>query len=161
MVLSLNADQRKERAKAAAEARWGSRYPWDSAPVDEALDFLAKIRSEGERGGLILQQRLSGQTVRFVECYNPACFKKGADGKVLEPKQRTVIDVSNGRFAGYRTRNNPETGLQESAYACSAACYLYLGSHFTHFSASPRDVTASHEEPEVVTNEPAKNPLGG
>lgn len=159
--LTLNADQRRERAKIAAAARWGSRFNWDDCDIKDGLEHLAKLRAESERGGLILQQRLSSQQIRYVECYNPDCWQKGADGKVVEPRKRTVIDVSGGRFAGYRTRNNPETGLQESAYACSSACYLYLGSHFTHFSASPRDVTAAHAEPDVVTNEAAKNLIGG
>ena len=121
----------------------------------EGMSRLTKLRAEAERGGLIMQRRTSQDQLRYTECYNPSCMKGPAD-KSGNPT-RTIIDIGSGRFAGYRSRTNPETGQMESAYACSAACFLYIGSHFTHFSPGPRDISQTPAEPEAVINEAARN----
>lgn len=104
-----------DRAK-AAEVRKAKRYDWELAPIDDALAYLAEIRVECERGGLILQKRVSELKVERVKCF-------GCDN---------IINLSEGRWATMRTRNNFETGLPESAYACSAACGLKLNRDFSH-----------------------------
>ena len=104
-----------DRAK-ASESRWSKLYPWDTANIDDALLYLAEIRAECEKGGIILQKRVSELKVETVKCY-------GCDN---------IINLSEGRWATMRTRNNFETGVPESAYACSAACGLKLNREFTH-----------------------------
>lgn len=105
-----------EDRKAASEKRWTKEYDWEETDIQEALGYLASIRAETERGGIILQRRVSELKVEKVKCYG--C--------------ENIIDISQGRWATYRTRNNFETGLPESAYACSAACGLKLNREFSH-----------------------------
>lgn len=105
-----------EDRKEAIKARWESKYDWEEADVDEALAYLAAIRSEVEKGGLVLQRRVSELKVERVKCFG--CTN--------------IINLSEGRYATMRTRNNFETGLPESAYACSAACGLKLNRDFGH-----------------------------
>ncbi len=104
-----------DRAK-AIEVRKAKRYDWELVPLDDALAYLAEIRVECERGGLILQKRVSELKVEKVKCFG--C--------------ENIINLSEGRWATMRTRNNFETGLPESAYACSAACGLKLNREFAH-----------------------------
>lgn len=110
------AEERVQHAKRAIEARWSSKYDWENSPLDEALEYLAAIRLEVEKGGLVLERRVSQVKVEIVKCYS--C--------------ENMIEISQGRWAGMRTRNNYETGIAESAYACSAACYLKLQREFVH-----------------------------
>lgn len=105
-----------EDRKLALEARWSSKYPWDTADLDEALAYLGELRLETERGGIALQQRVSELKLEKAKCF-------GCDN---------IIDISAGRWAGYRTRNNFETGIPETGYACSAACMLKLNRDFSH-----------------------------
>lgn len=102
--------------KEALSARLAKKYDWDTEPLDEALAYLAEIRAEVERGGLALQKRVSELKVEKVKCF-------GCDN---------IINLSEGRWATMRTRNNFETGLPESQYACSAACGLKLNREFSH-----------------------------
>lgn len=108
----------KDRKEAAA-ARAAKKYDWEAANLDEALAYLAEIRAECERGGLILQNRVSQLRIETVKCFS--C--------------ENIINISEGRYAGMRTRSNFETGIPESAYACSAACYLKLQREFVHPTA--------------------------
>jgi hypothetical protein len=156
--MPLDPQQRIDRAKKAAEARWSTRVEWDTIDLDEGMKRLATLRSEVERGGLILQHRAQNFRVERVECYNPNCLKGPLDSH--GHPTRTIIDIGAARFAGSRTRTNPETGLIETAYACSAACFLYMGSHFQHAAAPVRDVQPTNQEPDVVLNEAAKNIIG-
>ena len=91
-------------------------YQFTDAPLDAALAYLAEIRAECETGGLLLQKRVSELKVEKVKCF-------GCDN---------IINLSEGRWATSRTRNNFETGIPETAYACSAACGLKLNRDFTH-----------------------------
>jgi len=100
----------------AIEARAAKRYPWSDAPLDDALAHLAEIRAECETGGLLLQKRVSELKIEKVKCFG--C--------------ENMINLSEGRWATMRTRNNFETGIPESAYACSAACGLKLNREFSH-----------------------------
>lgn len=100
----------------AAVSRLAKRYNWDTAPLDDALAYLAEIRAECERGGLALERRVSDLKVEVVKCF-------GCDN---------MINLSQGRWATSRTRNNFETNIPETAYACSAACGLKLNRDFTH-----------------------------
>ena len=102
--------------KLASESRWSAKYPWATADLDEALAYLAELRLETERGGIALQQRVSELKVEKAKCFG--C--------------ENIIDISAGRWAGYRTRNNFETGIPETGYACSAACMLKLNRDFSH-----------------------------
>lgn len=112
-----------ETGKLAASKRWADRYDWEKADLDEALLELAKLRAELEKAGLTLDRRISYERrVESVECYNPEC--------------RKIIDVGRGGFAGMRTRKNWDTGRDETAYACSAACFLIMTRTFVH--ASPQ-----------------------
>jgi len=104
-----------DRSKAVA-TKAANKYDWENEPIDDALAYLAEIRAENERGAIILQKRISELKVERVKCF-------GCDN---------IINISEGRWAGMRTRNNFETGLPESAYACSAACMLKLNRDFTH-----------------------------
>ena len=139
METILTPEQRVERARLAASTRWNKRFDWEMAPLDECKTMLADLRSEAERGGLILQRRMSVERVTDANCYNPTCNKP--------------IDIASGRFAGSRSRINNDTGLMETAYACSAACFLYLSSNFTHSPGAKREPVIA---PEMVNNEPAK-----
>lgn len=112
----LTPDERKEKAIKAVEARWSKRYNWEDADLDDALAYLAEIRLECERGGITLQKRVSELKVEKVKCF-------GCDN---------IINISEGRWATMRTRNNFETGIPETAFACSAACGLKLNREFTH-----------------------------
>ena len=108
-----------ETGKLAASKRWADRYDWEKANLDDALIELAKLRAELEKAGLTLDRRISYERrVESVECYNPEC--------------RKVIAVGRGGFAGMRTRKNWETGRDETAYACSAACFLIMTKTFVH-----------------------------
>ncbi len=100
----------------AVEARAAKKYDWENAPLDHALSHLAELRAECETGGLLLQKRVSELKVERVKCFG--C--------------ENMINLSEGRWATMRTRNNFETGLPESAYACSAACGLKLNRDFAH-----------------------------
>jgi hypothetical protein len=106
----------EEDRQQANKERWGNRYNWELAPMDDALSYLAELRAEVERGGLLLQKRVSELKIERVKCF-------GCDN---------VINLSEGRWATMRTRNNFETGIPESAYACSAACGLKLNREFSH-----------------------------
>lgn len=117
----LTPDERKEKAVKAVEARWSKRYNWEDADLDDALAYLAEIRLECERGGIMLQKRVSELKVERVKCF-------GCDN---------IINISEGRWATMRTRNNFETGIPETAYACSAACGLKLNREFTHPTRNP------------------------
>lgn len=102
--------------KVAVAERWKDKYDWDESELDEALANLAYLRAEVERGGIALQKRISELKVERVKCFG--C--------------ENIINLSDGRYATYRTRNNFETGIPESAYACSAACGLKLNRDFGH-----------------------------
>jgi len=112
----LTHEDRVKQAKLAAETRWSKRYNWEDSPIEDALEYLAEIRLEVERGGLVLQRRVSDMRVEKVKCF-------GCDN---------IINVSEGRWATYRTRNNYNTGIPETQYACSAACALKLNKEFVH-----------------------------
>ncbi len=147
METVLNSEQRVARAKLAADTRWGKRFDWESSTIDDGLAKLADLRSEAERGGLILQRRMSVERVNDAICYNPDC-KRGADGQPMR------IDIGSGRFAGSKSRINNDTGIMETAYACSAACYLYLSNNFKHSPATERE-PIKEVNPDVVNNEAA------
>lgn len=102
--------------EAAAKAHWGKAYPWETAPLQDALSFLAEVRALCEKGGILLQKRASEERVQYVKCFG--C--------------ENMVDISSGKWVTYRTRNNFETGLTETAYACSQACGLKLNRDFTH-----------------------------
>lgn len=114
-----------EDREAAAKAHWGKAYPWETAPLQDALSFLAEIRALVEKGGILLQKRVSEERVQYVKCYG--C--------------ENMVDISSGRWVTYRTRNNFETGLPETAYACSQACGLKLNREFTHPTRVPQPTT--------------------
>ena len=114
--LPITDEQRVIQAKQAIEARWSRKFDWNDSPIDMALEYLAELRLEVEKGGLTLQRRVSEARVEQVKCYS--CDN--------------IISISEGRWAGMRTRNNYETGIPESQYACSAACYLRLQRDFIH-----------------------------
>lgn len=153
METILTKEQRIERAKLAANTRWGNKFDWESSPIDECKDRLAEMRAEAEKGSLILQKRMSSERIDKAICYNPDCRTgiKDADG-VSHP---AVIDITSARFAGSRCRINPETGLMETAYACSAACYLYLSSNFK--TAPTPLVERPSPQVDSVINEQAKS----
>lgn len=155
METVLTAEQRVARAKMAIETRWSKRFDWEGETIDSCKDELSNLRAEAERGGLILQRRMSAERVTIAECYNPECLKGPLDKD--GNKTRTILDISSGRFAGCRSRINSDTGIMETAYACSAACYLYLSSSFKHGSTGVRDVPVIEAEPDVVNNEAAKD----
>jgi len=113
-----------EDRKAASEARWAKKYDWEACSIEDGLFYLAYLRAETERGGLIMQKRVSELKVEKVKCF-------GCDN---------MINLSEGRYVTYRTRNNFETGLPESAYACSAACALKLNRDFSHPVRVPQPV---------------------
>jgi len=108
----------EDRAKAL---RMREKYDWENSPLNEALEHLAAIRLETERGGMLLQKRISENRVERVKCF--AC--------------ENIIEVTAGRFVTYRVRNNFETGLPEAAYACSQACALILNRDFPHPTRVP------------------------
>jgi hypothetical protein len=108
----------------AIESRKAKKYDWESAKLDDALAYLAEIRAECEVGGLILQKRVSELKIERVKCFG--C--------------ENMINLSEGRWATMRTRNNFETGIPESAYACSAACGLKLNREFGHPTRVPQPV---------------------
>lgn len=105
-----------DRAKAAASRNKLAKFDWEVEPMDECLAYLAELRAETERGGLVLQRRISEQRQSHAKCF--ACDN--------------IIDIGAGRFAGSKTRNNFDTGLPEVAYACSAKCYIIMGRDFRH-----------------------------
>lgn len=108
-----DADRKKASLASPAHAK---PYDWEFAPLDTALAYLAEIRAECETGGLLLQKRVSELKIEKVKCF-------GCDN---------IINLSEGRWATSRTRNNFETGIPETAYACSAACGLKLNREFQH-----------------------------
>lgn len=119
----LTEAQRIERAKHAIESRWAKHYPWDSADIDDSLSYLAELRAEVEKGGITLQNRISVLKVEKVKCYG--CEK--------------VIELGSGHnFVGMRTRNNFDTGIPESAYACCQRCYIKLQREYEHPTLQPK-----------------------
>src|SRR5580704_4528297 len=92
----------------ATKAKWERKIDWHKCSLAEGMALIAEMRAELELGSNIIQNRSGQEEQPEIRCFNPQCAK--------------VIDVASGRFAGMRTRNNAETGLPESAYACSAAC---------------------------------------
>lgn len=143
MQSSLTAEERVTRAKMAAEARWGKRLDWETATIEECNSHLSELRAEAEKGGLILQRRMSIERVNEAECYNPTCRKH--------------IDIGSGRFAGSRSRINPDNGVMETAYACSAVCFLYLSNNFKHSPGAVREPVKPM--PDIVLNESIKPAL--
>lgn len=113
--------------EAAARAHWGKAYPWETAPMQDALAFLAEVRALCEKGGIILQKRQSEERLTLVKCYG--C--------------ENMIDIASGKWMIYRVRNNFETGLPEAAYACSQACGLKLNREFTHPTRIPQSNSQS------------------
>lgn len=111
--------------EAAAKAHWGKAYPWETAPLQDALSFLAEVRALTEKGGVMLQKRISEQRVEYVKCFG--C--------------ENMINLASGKWMTYRIRNNFETGLAETAYACSQACGLKLNRDFTHPVRIPQSTT--------------------
>lgn len=108
------AEQRTERAKVAANARWQAHTDWDTIAIAEGLAMLAELRAEGEKAGLVLQRRISQEQISLVKCY--VCKK----------------EITPESAKGSRTRHNFETGQPEIAYACSAGCFMELGRVFEH-----------------------------
>lgn len=141
------AEGRAERARLAAAGRWGKRFDWETSTIEDCQSKLADMRAEAERGGLILQRRMSVERVNRAICYNPDCHR-GPEGKQMP------IDIGSGRFAGSKSRVNPDTGQMETAYACSAACYLYLSNNFRHSPGVVREPVVE-VNPDVVNNEAA------
>lgn len=152
METILTAEQRTARAKLAAETRWGKRIDWELSTLDECKDKLADLRAEAEKGGIILQRRMSVERVDKAICYNPDCKTglKDKDG-IQHP---AILDIISGRFAGTKCRINPETGLMETAYACSAACWLYLSNNFKHSPGAIKEPVIAPVD--NVNNEQAK-----
>src|ERR1700722_14420100 len=148
METILTPEQRVARAKLAAETRGGKRFEWATSSIDDWQSKLADLRAEAERGGLILERRMTIDRANDAICYNPDCHK-GIDNKPMK------IDIGSGRFAGSKSRINPETGIMETAYACSAACYLYLSNNFKHSPIIREPVT--EVIPDVVNNQAAVN----
>jgi len=105
-----------EEARAASLSRLAKEYDWEESDIDEALRHLANLRAETEKGGAILERRISQIRIEKVKCY-------GCDN---------IIDVTSGHFAGSKTRNNFETGRPETVYACSARCFLAVQRDFIH-----------------------------
>src|SRR5208282_1007963 len=105
------------RAKHAIETRWAKNYDWEFGDLDTALEYLAELRVEVEKGGTVLQNRISTLKVTKVKCY-------GCENMI-------DLTVSKG-FVGMRTRNNFDTGVPESAYACSQKCWMKVQAFFEH-----------------------------
>lgn len=110
------ADPAAEKARNAANSRWAKEVDWEAIDIDEGYQLIAKLRATEEKGSLVLSRRASLIIVSKGKCYT--CKKE--------------IDVQAGRFAGMRTRHNYETGRDENAYACCAACYITLQRDFVH-----------------------------
>lgn len=151
MESSLTAEERTERARLAAEARWGKRFDWETSTITDCESKLAYLRTEMERGGLILQKRMSTERVNSAICYNPGCKNgpRDTDGNPTPAK----IDIGSGRFAGSRSRHNPDSGVMETAYACSAACFLYMSANFKHITLQQPE---RQQMPDNVLNESIK-----
>lgn len=117
---TMTPEERKERAKQAASKRWASpaavKVDWESIPLEEGLAKLADLSAELESARAILARRheVATHDQKVVQCFS-------CQGSI-EP----------GKQAGSRTRHNPETGIMETAYACSAACFLVLCRDFPH-----------------------------
>lgn len=115
---NMTAEERTERARAAANSRWADQYNWDEVPLDEAVVALADLRAELARAQEIVNRRVDIANMREPAfCYNPDC--------------RKPIDLATGQWAGRRDRHDLETGQIESAYACSTRCWQYLTANFT------------------------------
>src|ERR1700722_4691629 len=100
----------------ASRAKWERKIDWEKCTLAEGMALIAEMRAELELGSNIIQNRSSREEQPEIRCFNPSCAK--------------VIDVGSGRFAGMRTRNNFDTGLPESAYACSSPCFMVLTRDF-------------------------------
>ena len=115
----LTPEERAERARLAAKARWAKQFDWETCSMPEGLAKLAELRAETEKGALVMERRSTELRVNVAKCYE--CGKD--------------IDIGAGRFAGSRTRKNPENGQDETAYACCAACFMQMTRKFTHYQA--------------------------
>lgn len=105
------------KAKTAAATRWSQEFDWDGADLQEALIHLAELRAATQVGAIACERRASSQRVDEVSCAH--CGNK--------------IRVQAAK--GYRSRTNPETGLIEVGYACSAACFMYMGREWVQTGA--------------------------
>lgn len=145
MESTLSPEARIERAKLAVNTRWKSQFNWETSSMESCHSRLAALRAEAEKGGLILQRRMDNDRVSTAICYNPDCHT-GPD------HTRATFEIS--RAVGSRSRISQDTGLMETAYVCSAACYLYLSANFKHQPAAAReDVTSPIDN---VNNQPAE-----
>lgn len=108
-LVEAEAAARIVKAKKAAEVRWSREFDWEGAEMDEALAHLAELRAAAQTGAVVIEKRLSTQRVDVVNCAH--C---GGPTRVQAAK-------------GSRSRMNHDTGLVETGYACSAACFLYMG----------------------------------
>lgn len=135
----LTPEQRKERARLAANAMWERRraaqaqvattvtanpeFSWDTSPIDDCLQLLGDLRAECERVGAILQQRISQVKSTDVKC--GSCDNR--------------IDVQAGRFAAQTSVISPLTNLIETTYYCSGSCYN-AGIRTRRLSSIPAEV---------------------
>jgi hypothetical protein len=113
-MMVMTPEQLKDRAKLAAAARWGKEFDWEKCPIDDGFAQLARLRAEAEKGGMILERRRDESKLERTVCYNPECYQKNSDGTTkidIDGKPlRTIIDITSGRYAGSRSRHNPDTG---------------------------------------------------
>lgn len=112
----LNAEQRRDRAKLAADRRWKAEeklkaqaqhpesFDWENAPMEDAEKFLAHLRAEAERASGILQRRASSIRLAEVNCI--VC------NALIQP----------GRWAMQKQRKNPATGLYYNIFYCTQRC---------------------------------------
>jgi predicted nucleic acid-binding Zn ribbon protein len=99
--MALSSEQRVERARTAAAARW-SKTDWPNMEIADALTAIAELREELERGSKIVQQRITHPKV--LHCF--VCDKIIPDGKWVQNK----------------FTRNVSTGMIDTIYYCSARC---------------------------------------
>lgn len=108
MPLTLNAEQRRERAQNAAKVRWQHTKDtedfWNTAPIDQCESRIGQLREEVEKASKIVQQR-------YAENHNPT-YKCDTCGN----------SIPSGRWAQQRTRRDLNTGLPISIFFCSQKC---------------------------------------
>lgn len=99
--MPMTSEQRIERAKVAAAARW-AKVDWSSLTLDDAMTSLAELREEYERACRAVQQRITVPTV--IHCF--ICKH----------------EIPNGKWTQNITYRDRNDGLLKMIYFCSARC---------------------------------------
>lgn len=95
---------------------------WRGIPIEDAISELAALRAEAEFGAEIISRR--EEELRDKKALVPCLMAVLSEQKLLPRPPSCLGEIVDVKAVFTRSRQNQKTGLFETIYCCSTACYM-------------------------------------